>query len=164
MANPLQVNFCSNCGASVQERVVFGKKRPFCPRCGQIHFQDPKVAAAVLITREQEVLLIQRGVDPEKGKWSLPAGFVDAGEDPRLTAMRECEEETGLAVEITRLVDVLYSQEHPNGADILIVYAARIDRGILQARDDAVQARFFPLDELPPLAFETTRKILENLQ
>jgi hypothetical protein len=60
-------------------------------------------------------------------------------------------------------VDVLFSQEHPNGADILIVYEAEIQGGRLQAQDDAVQVRFCQLANLPPLAFETTRIILKDL-
>ena len=108
-------------------------------------------------------MLVRRAVDPLRGLWSLPAGFVDAAEDPVEAVRRECLEETGLTVQVTGLVDVLYGQEHPRGAHIIIVYRAIILGGVLQAGDDVDGAAFFATDHLPELAFSTTRKILDLL-
>lgn len=124
-----------------------------------MHFYDPKVAAAVFVEDGERVLLIKRGVDPERGKWALPAGYVDASEDPRQTAVREAREETGLDVRVTRLVDVFYSDYRP-GASIIIVYAAEITGGELQPLDDAEAAEWFTPDSLPDIAFESTRQIV----
>jgi 8-oxo-dGTP diphosphatase len=143
---------------TVDER--FGRPRPVCPSCGWIYFADPKVAAAALIEQDGRVLLVRRAIDPLRGLWSLPAGFVDAGEDPAEAIRRECFEETGLIVRITGLVDVIYGQEHSRGAHIVIVYRAQVQEGALQAGDDVDQATFFALDELPELAFSATRKVL----
>ena len=77
-------------------------------------------------------------------------------------AERECEEETGLIVHVTKLIDVLYGLEHERGAHILIVYRAEILGGELLARDDVDRAAFFLRNELPPLAFSTTRRILQD--
>ncbi len=131
-----------------------------CPGCGWIYFADPKVAAAALIQEDGRVLLVRRAVDPLRGCWTLPAGFIDAGEDPVDAVRRECLEETGLKVQITGLCDVLFGQEHPRGAHILLVYYARVEEGFLNAGDDVDGAAFFPLDNLPELAFTTTLKIL----
>ena len=154
------INFCSKCGSRLELRTVFGKERPACPTCGWVHFADPKVAVAVLVEKEGEVLLTRRINDPERGKWSLPAGFMDANETPELAAERECLEETGLQVAITGLIDVLGGREHPNGADVFILYRAEISGGKLKAGDDADEVGFFARDQLPPLAFKTTRKVL----
>jgi len=108
--------------------------------------------------------MVKRANDPLRGLWTLPAGFVDAGEDPQEAAVRECWEETNLKVRITGLLDVLAGQEHPRGAHILIVYQGEIQSGELNPGDDAAAAAFFPLKELPPLAFETTRKIIASIQ
>ncbi|MFC2064580.1 NUDIX hydrolase [Chloroflexota bacterium] len=135
-----------------------------CPKCGWIHFSDPKVAAAVVIKGDGKVLLVRRKNNPERGKWTLPAGFVDGGENPIHAAEREGQEETGLKVRVTRLLDVIPGLEHSRGADILIVYEATIDEGIPHAQDDVDMAEWFRFDDLPPLAFAATRKVLKSLQ
>lgn len=145
-------------------RFLFGAERAVCPDCGWIHFADPKVAAAVLVLADELVLLDRRINEPQRGMWSLPAGFVDAYEDPARAAERECLEETGLVVHVTGLLDVIAGREHPRGADILIVYTAEVLSGTLQPNDDADDAGFFPLDQLPPLAFESTRRLLERVR
>jgi 8-oxo-dGTP diphosphatase len=154
------VRFCQICGTPVESRFVYGQSRATCPACGWIHFEDPKVAAGVLVEQALGVLLVQRVNEPQRGLWSLPAGFVDAHEDPAGAAARECMEETGLQVEILGLLDVIAGREHEHGADIMIVYAARVVGGSLQAGDDAGAAAFFSRTDLPPLAFRATRVVL----
>ncbi len=162
-AQPDEARFCLRCGTRLQLRPVHGTPRPVCPRCGWVYFPDPKVAVAVLIQDEAgRVLLVQRRHPPAQGRWTLPAGFLNAREDPREAARRECREETGLDVRVGPLLDVLSGREHPHGADLLLVYRGTIRQGALHAQDDAADARFFPLDALPPLAFRTTRVILER--
>ena len=125
---------------------------------------DPKVAAAVRVVDDTgRVLLTRRVNPPHQGSWTLPAGFVNAGEDPARAAARECLEETGLVVEITGLLDVIAGKEHDRGADFIIVYSARVTGGRLQAGDDADRAAFFDPNALPPLAFEATRRALLRL-
>jgi ADP-ribose pyrophosphatase YjhB (NUDIX family) len=88
---------------------------------------------------------------------------VDAGEDPRRAAQRECLEETGLNVEIGDLVEVISGAEHPRGADIVIIYRADVIAGTLVAGDDVDQAAFFGIDRLPELAFRSTQLVIEKL-
>lgn len=157
------IRYCPYCGTATEMRFSFGAERAVCPACGWKHFADPKVAAAVVVCLDGKVLLNRRVNEPYRGKWSLPAGFVDAHEDPARAAERECLEETGLQVRVTGLLDVLAGREHSHGADIFIVYIADIVGGMLQAGDDADDAAFFPLDHLPPLAFATTQRVLDRL-
>jgi ADP-ribose pyrophosphatase YjhB (NUDIX family)/predicted RNA-binding Zn-ribbon protein involved in translation (DUF1610 family) len=155
------ISYCPYCGTKTINRLEFGKERPTCPNCGWISFQDPKVATAVLIENDGRVLLTRRVNEPGQGLWTLPAGFVDAGEDAMAAAVRECFEETGLHVRITRLLDVLGGKEHPRGADILILYGAEIIGGELIAGDDADAVGFYSRTDLPELAFKSTRIALE---
>jgi len=157
------VNFCLRCGAALERGVRYGAIRPFCPKCGWVFFHDPKVAAAALIEQNGSILLVRRANDPQRGLWTLPAGFVDGGEDPAEAVERECLEETGLVVRVSGLLDVIGGQEHPRGAHILIVYRAEALAGEMRAGDDVDQIGFFSLDKLPPLAFSTTQKILAHL-
>jgi len=138
-------------------------ERPVCPVCGWIYFADPKVAAAVVVIDKGKIMLTRRVNEPYQGSWTLPAGFVNAHEDPREAARRECLEETGLTVAVGELLDVLSVAEHARGADILIVYNARILAGELTAGDDADQVAFFTPGDLPPLAFKSTTSIMEKL-
>ncbi len=164
MSLAAEINYCPRCGNAISHQTRFGKVRPVCPQCGWIYFPDPKVAAAVLVEQNGRVLLVRRVNQPQRGKWTLPAGFVDAGEDPARAAERECLEETGLNVRVTSVMDVIAGLEHPRGANILIVYRAEILGGQLAARDDVDAAEFFPLDNLPPLAFEATQHVLETFK
>ena len=146
----------------MEERPSYGRLRPTCPACGYVHFEDPKVAAAVVVEREGKILLVRRSFDPEEGRWSLPAGFVDGGEDPQQAAARECLEETGLRVRVRGLFDVVYGREHPRGASIVIVYRAEVLAGELAPGDDAAEAGFFAASALPPLAFRATEQVVRR--
>ena len=154
------IQYCPHCGSTLIERLHSGKMRPSCPICDWVYFPDPKVAVAVLIKNGSQVLLVQRSFDPKKGHWTLPSGFVDAGEDPKHAAKRECLEETGLEIKDIHLLDVVFSQEHPRGASILIIYKATVESGQLKPGDDASQAAYFKVSDLPPLAFNSTIQIL----
>lgn len=146
----------------MERREKYGKLRAVCPSCGHIHFDDPKVAAAVVVEHDGKILLTRRVNDPQRGLWTVPGGFVDAGEDPRAAAARECEEETGLKVEVTELLDVIAGREHTRGANFVIFYRGRVIGGALAAHDDADAVEFFAKDELPELAFESTKEILKK--
>jgi ADP-ribose pyrophosphatase YjhB (NUDIX family) len=161
MADEDPIRFCPSCGNPTELRLVYGRERPVCPACGRVHFENPRVAAAALVEQAGKVLLVRRVNEPARGRWTLPAGFVDAGEDPRRAAERECAEETGLEVCAVRLLDVINGQEHARGASIVIVYRAEVRGGALAAGDDADAAAFFGPEELPPLGFEATRRALE---
>jgi 8-oxo-dGTP diphosphatase len=159
---PDEIRYCLRCGTLLERRLRFGKERPVCPACDWIFFADPKVAAATLVVEDGRVLLVRRANDPMRGLWTLPAGFVDAGEDPAQAAARECLEETGLQVRVTGLLDVIFGLEHPRGAHIVIVYQAEVQAGALHPADDVDQVGFYELDRLPALAFRTTRQILDR--
>lgn len=138
------------------DQVRHGKQRRTCPACGHIHFNDPKVAAVVFVEHQQRVLLVQRAMNPERGKWALPGGYVDAGEDPAQAAIREVYEETGIEVTITGLVAV-----RSNGGPIVITYTAQAKNGAARPGDDAHAVRWFSAQEpLPELAFESTQTML----
>ncbi len=162
MARESVMNYCPVCATPLERRQVHGKERPACPSCRFIHFCDPKVAAITLIQRDRQVLLTRRAWNPAKGRWTLPGGFVDCGEDPREAAIRECLEETGLEVAIDDLVDLYYGRAHADGADIVIVYSGRLVGGAILPDDDVDAVAFFGPADLPELAFSSTEAILSR--
>jgi 8-oxo-dGTP diphosphatase len=144
----------------MSDQQAHGKMRRVCPACGFIHFDDPKVAVVAFIERDNRVLLVRRAMNPERGKWALPAGYVDYGEDPREAAKREVREETGLDIEIARLIDV---EGNPGtfGASIVIVYAASVVNGAARPQDDVDAVLWLSAsDPVPELAFDSTRAMV----
>ncbi len=154
----MEARHCTACGG------VLGPERPHpvCTGCGRTHFRDPKVGVGVAVRDASgRTLLVRRGVQPEKGKWSLPAGFVDADEDPRAAAAREALEETGLVVEVGAVIDVWPGAgSGGGGASFFLAFEAVVVGGALAAGDDATDAAFFGPDELPELAFPSTRAVV----
>ena len=122
-------------------------------------YPRPAVTAdCVVITRESEpkVLLIQRGFDPYKGCWAFPGGFMNMDETTEQCAIRELEEETGLRISDVHQIGA-YSKvdRDPRGRTITVAYLAIIDNPItVTGQDDAAKAEWWPLSDLPPLAFD----------
>lgn len=178
-AAPVQrrFRFCPYCATPLEDLHKFGALRPVCPACGFVHFRDPKVAVVALLSipagygaagAEPRVLLVRRGVQPGKGLWALPGGFLDADELPAAGLQRELLEETGLHVRVDSLLDI-YALETPSGATGFVMAfatsldqpAGRSDQPAPVAADDVTEARWFARSELPSdLAFNSTRALL----
>ena len=122
-------------------------------------YPRPAVTAdCVVITNEQQpkVLLIQRGNEPFKGCWAFPGGFMDMGETTEHCAVRELKEETGLAVSDLHQIGA-YSKidRDPRGRTISVAYLVIIDSPVeVTGQDDAAKAEWFPITNLPHLAFD----------
>ena len=115
-------------------------------------------ADVVVITKEEtpRVLLIERGGEPFKGCWAFPGGFMEMDETTEQCAMRELQEETGLSITTLHLIGA-YSKvdRDPRGRTITVAYLTIVDTAIeATAQDDAAKAEWFPIDNLPPLAFD----------
>jgi len=156
--------FCPACGDKMSVADEGSHPRMKCGRCGFIQYMNPAPAAGVLI-READggVLLVQRRFEPFKGLWVVPSGFVERGEEIRSTAVRELEEEAGLKVAIDSIHAVESCFDDPRGDTLLTVFEGHVVGGRLRAGDDAVEAAFFALDDLPPIAFDCQKRILGRL-
>jgi 8-oxo-dGTP diphosphatase len=161
---PLSIKWCCKCAAAMITREIGGKPRRACPQCKYVHFIEPKVGVGVAVLDGQRILLVQRGFAPEKGKWSLPAGYLDHGDDPQQQAIIEAREETNLQVAVSGLAGVYHNPPDEGGASVFILYWATRVAGELRAGDDAVAAAFFACDALPEIAFASTRHIIALLQ
>lgn len=163
---PGEFTFCPMCSTELTVRPVGGRDRRVCPACGYIHWRNPGVGAAVLVTDEDgRVLLIRRAPGSTRpGLWAIPAGYVDYGEDVRDAARREMQEETGLVVDVDDPVFVASNFHDPNKLTVGIWFRGTVIGGTLEAGDDADDVGYFALDELPPLAFETDVALLDSLR
>jgi len=117
----------------------------------------------VLVVKDSQLLLVKRAEPPAVGAWCLPGGFMEIGETAEDGARRELNEETGLT---GRNLDFLAFCSRPGGirGDLLLIsYITRDFTGRLKAGDDASDARFFPLGDLPPVAFYCHREMIDRL-
>jgi ADP-ribose pyrophosphatase YjhB (NUDIX family) len=141
------VRFCPRCGKGA---TITYPRSITCPACGYGAFYNPKpVACAIAANKEGEIILLKRGFQPNRGRWSMPGGFVDLGESVEDAAIRETKEEVGLAIEIVNLVGV-YSRS--TDRIVVVVYAARTE-GTPTPTEEALEVRAFrpttiPWDEL----------------
>lgn len=113
---------------------------------------------------ERRVLLIERGQEPCKGMWAFPGGFMNIDETAEACALRELEEETGLRVAPETLIQVgAFSdvRRDPRERVVTIAYCAEVEHALVEGRDDATRAEWWPLRALPPLAFDHD-KILQR--
>jgi 8-oxo-dGTP diphosphatase len=116
--------------------------------------ETPKLMVDVVIPSEEGVVLIRRAGDPFEGRWALPGGFVEVGETVEAAATREAAEETGLAVELARLVGVYSDPERdPRGHNVSVAFLARVVGGDLVAATDAAEVAVLDPDSVE-LAFD----------
>ncbi len=130
-----------------------------------MQYKNPCSTADIIIRKQEKILLIQRGYEPFKDRWALPGGHIDYGKETlEQSAKRELEEETGLKVNIQdlKLFGVYSSPDRdPRAHYITHVYLANMFKGRTKAGDDAKNVRWFPISQLPLLAFDH-KKIIDD--
>jgi 8-oxo-dGTP diphosphatase len=141
------VRFCPRCGS---EATIRYPRSITCSKCGYGAFYNPKpVACAITANQDNEIILLKRGFEPNRGRWSMPGGFVDLGESVENAAIRETKEEIDVDIEIVNLVGV-YSRS--TDRIVVVVYAARTE-GTPSRTEEALDIHAFrpttiPWDEL----------------
>ncbi|MBW8333658.1 MAG: NUDIX hydrolase [Prolixibacteraceae bacterium] len=120
---------------------------------------------AILISKQNSVLLIERGREPFKGKWALPGGFIDMGEPLETACIRELEEETGIRITSLKQFKAFGAVDRdPRHRTISVIFYAFTENELMaRAGDDAAKAQWFPIDQLPELAFDH-QLILEEFE
>ncbi len=149
---------CTRCGGRLALGPVEGEERErlVCADCGHIAYVNPRLVVTTLpITDEGDVLLIRRGLEPGRGLWAQPGGFLEVDETVTEGAIRETLEETGLRVTPTEIVGLYARLE---AAVIVLVYEARIVGGEARTGPEALAIQAFPPEEIPwpEIAFRTT--------
>ena len=122
------MRYCTRCATPLEEQDHDGHSWPTCPQCGFVYYRDPKVAVAVITGKDGKVLLGRRNHDPKNGLWTFPSGYANAGEALEDAAYRETKEETGVEVQLERLLAVYSETGNPV---VLVVFTGSIVGGSL---------------------------------
>jgi len=156
----IDFKFCPMCASVLVEGPIDGAMRRYCEKCGWIHYLNPVVVVCIIAHCGEKVVLIKRGIEPEKGEWSLPGGFVDVLEEPCKAATRELEEEAGVLGENFPIIDAVH-QDSPRYTSVIVIgYEVAFDKEEpLVAGDDAVDAKWVDISEVQSLPFDSFNKI-----
>jgi 8-oxo-dGTP diphosphatase len=150
---------CPLCSNALKVIEIGGRDRHACVTCEFVHWDNPKPVTATLIPIDGGLVLVKRKFEPYVGDWCLPGGFIEAREAPEESAQREVLEETGLEVEIDRLLGACSPGRGINV--IILFYLAKSVKGTLVPGDDASEAGVFQKSELPPnIAFDLHRRMV----
>lgn len=156
------MNYCAKCGETVKLKIPAGDtlRRYCCDACGAIHYQNPRVIAGTLTVKDNRILMCKRAIEPRKGLWTLPAGFMENGETLGQAAGRETLEETNVQVRVQSLL-ALFSLPHIN--QVYVFLRAEVVSGTPSATAESEQAVMVHPDEIPweKIAFPTVRRALE---
>ena len=149
---PDDLRYCAACGGPLELRPGGGTEPPLlvCTACGRPTYRNAKPCAGVLVEQDGRVLLVRRAVDPFRGAWDIPGGFLHEDEHPAAGARREVREETGLDVALTALLGIFLDRYGDSGEFTFnVYYRGRVVGGTLRPADDAAAAAWFAPDALP---------------
>lgn len=158
--------YCYICGTKTVHRLIEGRRRSYCEKCGLVLYENPIPSVAVLLSdRKGRILLVRRKVEPGIGEWCLPGGFIEMGETAAAAAIRELQEEIGITIPAPRLLSV---GSHLNGyyGDVLIIgFSATIngDERLIPG-DDVSEAVFYLPAKRPRMVFPVHEEIVDTWQ
>ncbi len=156
------IKHCRDCGSAVSYRLPDDgdtKHRAICTACDTIHYENPLNVVGTVPYFGDRVLLCLRNIEPRRGKWTLPAGFMELGETAAQGAARETDEEAGAHFEIEGLFSVL---SVPRVGQVHMFYRARLLNERFDPGPETIEARLFAENEIPwdDIAFRTVRETL----
>ena len=150
------MKFCSECAGPLEVRVPDGEDRPrhVCPACPRVHYVNPRVVVGSVCTWEGRYLLCRRAIEPRRGFWTLPAGFLEVGETTADGARREAWEEARARIDLR---DVLALYDLPHIGQVQVFFRAPLVDPKVEAGPESLEVGLFAWDQIPwaDLAFPT---------
>ncbi len=157
------MKFCSSCGGHVSKKIPQGDNllRYVCLDCGLIHYQNPKIVAGCIVSYKDKVLLCRRAINPRRGLWTIPAGFMELGESVEAAAARETMEEALADVEIDKLFCV-YSIPAVN--QVHIFFRGHLKKREFAPGEESLEVALFAENKIPwqDVAFRSVELALIN--
>ena len=157
------MKFCSNCGQPVKLQIPEGDTLPraVCSSCGTVHYENPRVVVGCVPEWRGQILLCRRAIEPRRGYWTAPAGFLEIGESMHAAAARETAEEALAPVEIGSLLSVVNVL---HAAQVHVMFRARLRSAEHGAGVESLETAFFGEAQIPwaDIAFASIRFALER--
>ncbi len=155
--------FCPMCGAGLEWSRIDGRDRLTCRKCSWVDYRNPiPVIACLVSNRKGKILLIRRGIEPSKGKWALPGGFIEIDETLRDAGCRELREETGLEGRAGRLVGIHMQDSRMYGSVLVTGMEFIVESEDIVVGDDAIDAKFVSPERSSDIPFVSHRKLIEE--
>ena len=155
--------FCAYCGSSVIEKIPFGdnRKRFVCTKCDSIFYENPKVVTGCLLSWENKILMCKRATRPQKGLWTLPAGFLENNETTEEGARRETYEEAYAKASTLQLFMIC---SLPHISQVYMIYKGNLCDGAYKAGPESEEVQLFLPKNIPwnQIAFSVITKTLEQ--
>jgi ADP-ribose pyrophosphatase YjhB (NUDIX family) len=156
-----RIKYCRACGALVAYVVPAddNRERAVCPSCSTVHYENPLNVVGTVPVWGAQILLCKRAIEPRRGLWTLPAGFLELGETTAQGALRETIEEAGAQIELGPLFSVL---NVARVGQVHLFYQATMRSQVLAPGSETLEARLFREEEVPwdEIAFRTVRETL----
>jgi ADP-ribose pyrophosphatase YjhB (NUDIX family) len=160
---PRRIQHCRVCGARTEYVVPADdtRERATCTVCGEIHYENPINVVGTVPFWNDQVLLCRRNIEPRRGLWTLPAGFMELGETTAEGASRETDEEAGARIALGGLFTVL---NVVRAGQVHLFYLAELQDTRFAPGPETIEARLFREDEIPwdEIAFRTVRETLRH--
>ncbi len=157
------IKFCASCGHAVSRRVPAGEQLPraVCGNCGTVHYENPRVVVGCVPEWQGLILLCRRAIEPRRGYWTAPAGFLEIGESMHAAAARETAEEALAEVEIGSLLSVVNVLQ---AGQVHVMFRARLRAAQHGAGVESLEAALFRPADIPwdEIAFASIRFALER--
>ncbi|MBW2610614.1 MAG: NUDIX hydrolase [Deltaproteobacteria bacterium] len=163
MHHSYEFQYCPVCGGGLKSSILKDNEpaRLICTECDFIFYQDPKLVACTIVEIDNKIVLLKRGVEPERGKWVMPGGYVDRGEKVEAAAVRETSEECGIQVRVKNLMGI-YS--YTGQIEAVVVYVSEHLSGELIVGDETLEVKLLSPRDIPwdDLAFQSTVDALRD--
>lgn len=155
--------FCCHCGARTLVGTPPGDHLPrrICPACGVVHYENPRVVVGCVPEFQGRILICRRAIEPRRGYWTIPAGFMENGETLEAGAARECLEEALASVEIGTLLALV---NIPEAHQVHVFFRARLTTSAFGAGEESLEVKLVEANDIPwdEIAFPSTRFALER--
>ena len=159
----MEKRFCTYCGQPTVVTVPAGENRPrrFCPACRSVHYDNPLVVVGCVPEYQGKILICRRAIEPRRGYWTLPAGFMELGETMQDGAARECLEEAMAQVDIGSPLALMNA---PDSGQVHVYFRALMSAATYGAGEESLEAKLVDEADIPwgELSFPTVRYALQQ--